>query len=59
MKDFIHERDKTVQNFADTKRLSSKNLSNLSMNFIKGLNESWPKFCPLCISKSEHNEFKG
>ncbi len=33
MKDFIHERDESVWNFPETKRLSSKNLSNFTAKF--------------------------
>ncbi len=39
--------------------LSSKIFQTLPWNFIKGLNESWRKYFPLCIDESEQKESKG
>jgi hypothetical protein len=56
VKDFIHEQDERVQNFAKTKRLSSKNLSNFNrqimLNFLT-------KVCPFWMDESGQNEANG
>jgi hypothetical protein len=45
-----------VQNLAKTERFSSKNLSNLMPNFVKGSYIRWLKFCQFCMVLSEQNE---
>jgi hypothetical protein len=58
-KDFIHQQDEMIQNFTETKRLSSKNFQILPPNFVKGPNKIWLKFCLFCMDESEQNEAKG
>ncbi len=57
-KNFIHERDKMVRNWAETKSLSLKYLSNFTAKFFKGFSEIWNKFCSFCMDESVQNEVK-
>jgi hypothetical protein len=59
VKDLTHEWDKMVQNSAKTESWVQKIFCTLPPNFIKGLNESWHKFCSFFVNESEENEAKG